>query len=43
MTLTARLEAAADICEAVGNINAPVPVPILRMLIELLKEKEAKK
>lgn len=42
MTLTARLEAAASLCQDAGNINVPVPIDLVRQIIELLKEKEAK-
>lgn len=42
MTLTARLEAAASLCQDAGNINVPVPITLVRQLIEILKEKEAR-
>lgn len=42
MTLTARLTAAADLMEAVGALNVPVPIDVLRLLIKIA-EKEAKK
>lgn len=41
MTLTARLTAAADLMEAVGALNVPVPIDVLRQILEILKEKEA--
>lgn len=42
MTLTARLEAAIALMEAVGSINTPVRNDELRWLLQIAKEKEAK-
>lgn len=42
MTLTARLEAAASLCQDAGNINVPVPIDLVRQIIEIIKQKEAK-
>lgn len=41
MTILIRLETAADMMEAIGSINVPVPILELRRLIEIAK-KEAK-
>lgn len=42
MTLTARLEAAASLCQDAGNINVPVPIDLVRQIIDIIKQKEAK-
>jgi len=41
MTSLIRLETAADMMEAIGSLNVPVPIHELRRLIEIAK-KEAK-
>ena len=43
MTLTARLEAAASLCQDAGNINVPVPIDLVRQIIEIIKQKEARR
>lgn len=42
MTLTARLEAAASLCQDANLINVPVPIDLVRQIIEIIKQKEAK-
>jgi len=38
MTSLIRLETAADMMEAIGSLNVPVPIHELRKLIEIAKK-----